>query len=133
MEDDGDLRVRTETIGDYSTEVAISFIDTGCGIPQSELPKIFDYLEKQLAMLETNCSVQPNTRCLKLQKQPEPDELLPRRGPNMSARGRGLLRRGEAGLCPGSLSRARPSPVRAKQVYSIPKITLVVRDVVTFK
>jgi two-component system, NtrC family, sensor kinase len=41
MEDDGELIVRTEALAD-ADEVAISFIDTGCGIPQSELPKIFE-------------------------------------------------------------------------------------------
>jgi two-component system NtrC family sensor kinase len=41
MEDDGELRVRTDVLMDGS-EVAISFIDTGCGIPPSELPKIFE-------------------------------------------------------------------------------------------
>ncbi len=47
MEDDGELRVRTEMLDE--NEVAISFIDTGCGIPQSELPKIFEpfYTSKQ--------------------------------------------------------------------------------------
>jgi len=42
MEDDGELRVRTEVIDDDDGEVGISFIDTGCGIPQSELAKIFE-------------------------------------------------------------------------------------------
>ena len=40
MEGDGELRVRTEAIDD--DRVAVSFIDTGCGIPPSELPKIFE-------------------------------------------------------------------------------------------
>jgi two-component system NtrC family sensor kinase len=42
MEDDGILRVRTEIIDADESEVGISFIDTGCGIPQAELPKIFE-------------------------------------------------------------------------------------------
>ncbi|UCF20208.1 MAG: PAS domain-containing protein [Gemmatimonadota bacterium] len=42
MEDDGELRVRTEVLGPREEEVGISFIDTGCGIPQSELAKIFE-------------------------------------------------------------------------------------------
>jgi two-component system NtrC family sensor kinase len=42
MEDDGELRVRTEVLDEGGSEVGISFIDTGCGIPQSELPKIFE-------------------------------------------------------------------------------------------
>ncbi len=41
MEDDGELRVRTEVLA-YEDAVGISFIDTGCGIAQSELPKIFE-------------------------------------------------------------------------------------------
>ncbi len=41
MEDDGELRVRTEVLP-HENGLAISFIDTGCGIPQSELPKIFE-------------------------------------------------------------------------------------------
>jgi two-component system NtrC family sensor kinase len=41
MEGDGELRVRTEVLAD-NHEVGVSFIDTGCGIPQSELPKIFE-------------------------------------------------------------------------------------------
>jgi signal transduction histidine kinase len=40
MEDDGELRVRTEVLDEH--EVAVSFIDTGCGIPPSELSKIFE-------------------------------------------------------------------------------------------
>lgn len=40
MEDDGELRVRTEVLD--GSEIAVSFIDTGCGIPASELPKIFE-------------------------------------------------------------------------------------------
>jgi two-component system NtrC family sensor kinase len=42
MEDDGELRVRTEVIDPDEREVGISFIDTGCGIPQADLPKIFE-------------------------------------------------------------------------------------------
>ncbi|KPK78696.1 MAG: hypothetical protein AMS25_14465 [Gemmatimonas sp. SM23_52] len=42
MEDDGELRVRTEVINADESELGISFIDTGCGIPQSDLPKIFE-------------------------------------------------------------------------------------------
>ena len=42
MEDDGELRVRTEVLDASGCEVGISFIDTGCGIPQSDLPKIFE-------------------------------------------------------------------------------------------
>ena len=42
MEDDGELRVRTEVIHADESELGISFIDTGCGIPQSDLPKIFE-------------------------------------------------------------------------------------------
>ncbi len=42
MEDDGELRVRTEVLHADESEVGISFIDTGCGIPQTELPKIFE-------------------------------------------------------------------------------------------
>lgn len=42
MEDDGELRVRTEILDDDESEIGISFIDTGCGIPKSELPKIFE-------------------------------------------------------------------------------------------
>ena len=41
MEDDGELRVRTEVLDDGDA-VGISFIDTGCGIPASDLPKIFE-------------------------------------------------------------------------------------------
>ncbi len=41
MEDDGELRVRTEVLPE-ERELGISFIDTGCGIPKSELPKIFE-------------------------------------------------------------------------------------------
>jgi two-component system NtrC family sensor kinase len=41
MEGDGELRVRTEILVE-ANELGISFIDTGCGIPQSELPKIFE-------------------------------------------------------------------------------------------
>ena len=41
MEDDGELRVRTEVLAD-ADEMGISFIDTGCGIPQSDFPKIFE-------------------------------------------------------------------------------------------
>jgi signal transduction histidine kinase len=41
MEDDGDLRVRTEELEGEEDELGISFIDTGGGIPQAELPKIF--------------------------------------------------------------------------------------------
>lgn len=40
MEDDGELRVRTEVLDER--EVAVSFIDTGCGILPSDLPKIFE-------------------------------------------------------------------------------------------
>lgn len=43
MEDDGELRVRTEVLDEAGREeVGISFIDTGCGIPEMELPKIFE-------------------------------------------------------------------------------------------
>ncbi len=42
MEDDGELRVRTEVLGETANDLAISFIDTGCGIPTAELPKIFE-------------------------------------------------------------------------------------------
>jgi two-component system NtrC family sensor kinase len=42
MEDDGELRVRTEVLDPYDQEVAISFIDTGCGIPPADIPKIFE-------------------------------------------------------------------------------------------
>ncbi len=42
MEDDGELRVRTEAVDQSESEVGISFIDTGCGIPQVEFPKIFE-------------------------------------------------------------------------------------------
>ncbi len=41
MEDDGELRVRTEVLDD-TDEVGISFIDTGSGIPKTDLPKIFE-------------------------------------------------------------------------------------------
>jgi PAS domain S-box-containing protein len=41
MEDDGELRVRTEVL-DETDELGISFIDTGSGIPKSDLPKIFE-------------------------------------------------------------------------------------------
>ena len=42
MEDDGELRVRTEVLDSLDQEIGISFIDTGCGIPQAELSKIFE-------------------------------------------------------------------------------------------
>jgi len=41
MEDDGELRVRTEIL-EESDELGISFIDTGSGIPKTDLPKIFE-------------------------------------------------------------------------------------------
>ncbi len=41
MEDDGELRVRSEVLPEEGA-LGISFIDTGCGIPKSELPKIFE-------------------------------------------------------------------------------------------
>jgi len=41
MEDDGELRVRTEVLDD-TDELGISFIDTGSGIPKTDLPKIFE-------------------------------------------------------------------------------------------
>jgi two-component system NtrC family sensor kinase len=40
MDDEGELRVRTEMVGDR--EVAISFIDSGHGIAPGDLPKIFE-------------------------------------------------------------------------------------------
>lgn len=40
MEDDGELRVRTERVGDH--ELAVAFIDSGCGIAPGEIPKIFE-------------------------------------------------------------------------------------------
>ena len=40
MDDDGELRVRSDRIGDH--EVAVSFIDSGCGIAPGDLPKIFE-------------------------------------------------------------------------------------------
>ena len=40
MDDDGELRVRTEVLD--GVEIAVSFIDTGCGIPASEISKIFE-------------------------------------------------------------------------------------------
>jgi two-component system NtrC family sensor kinase len=42
MEDDGELRVRTEVLDETWREIGISFIDTGCGIPETDLPKIFE-------------------------------------------------------------------------------------------
>jgi two-component system NtrC family sensor kinase len=41
MEGEGELRVRAEFLKDEDA-VGISFIDTGCGIPPSDLPKIFE-------------------------------------------------------------------------------------------
>ena len=41
MEDDGELRVRTEILDD-TDELGISFIDSGSGIPKTDLPKIFE-------------------------------------------------------------------------------------------
>ena len=41
MEDDGELRVRSEVLDD-GRMVGISFIDTGCGIPASDLNQIFE-------------------------------------------------------------------------------------------
>ncbi len=40
MEGEGELRVRSEMVGD--DELAISFIDSGCGIAPGDLSKIFE-------------------------------------------------------------------------------------------